>query len=166
MAFLPAAETGGAPPRLPLQQFLEVVERTPLVSIDLIVLDPAGRVLLGWRRNAPARDCWFVPGGCIRKTETLDAAFTRIARDELGLAARRREARFVGVYEHIYPDNTAGQPGFGTHYVVLGHELRTSAGINPPPEQHSRYRWFEPAELLSAHDVHENTKAYFRAEPD
>ena len=48
------AEGRGAT-RLPLSEFLEVVIRAPLVSIDLIVRDAAGRVLLGLRRNAPAR---------------------------------------------------------------------------------------------------------------
>jgi colanic acid biosynthesis protein WcaH len=36
------------------------------VSIDLIVRDADGRVLLGLRNNRPARDWWFVPGGIVR----------------------------------------------------------------------------------------------------
>jgi colanic acid biosynthesis protein WcaH len=29
-------------------------------------------------------------------------------------------------------------------------------------EQHSDYVWMTPPELLACHEVHENTKAYFR----
>lgn len=58
-------------------EFLEIVRLTPLVSIDLIVLDQAGDVLLGRRVNRPAQGMWFVPGGRIRKDETLADAFKR-----------------------------------------------------------------------------------------
>jgi colanic acid biosynthesis protein WcaH len=37
------------------RDFLEVIERTPLVSIDLVVRDEAGRVLLGRRTREPAK---------------------------------------------------------------------------------------------------------------
>ena len=146
---------------LPRQEFLEVVRLAPLVSIDLIVRDAAGRVLLGRRSNRPAQGWWFVPGGSIRKDETLDAAFTHIARAELGLELRREAAQLLGVYEHFYPDNAGGED-FGTHYVVLAHTLELDAGLAPPLEQHEDYRWLTPAELLRSAGVHYNTKAYFR----
>ena len=100
---------------LPEDQFLEVVAHAPLVSIDLVVSDAAGRILVGLRRNAPARGSWFVPGGIVRKNERLDAAYFRIARNELGAELHRAEARFLGVYQHFYDENFGGRPGFGTH---------------------------------------------------
>lgn len=143
------------------EAFLNVVRDAPLISIDLIVRDAAARVLLGLRRNPPARDFWFVPGGRVRKNETLDAAFGRLTGVELGCALRRADARFLGVYEHFYDSNAGERPEFGTHYVVLGYELRLETGLALPPEQHSDYRWFEMAALLSDDRVHANTKAYF-----
>lgn len=147
--------------RLPQQQWQEVVERTPLVSMDLILRDAQDRVLLGLRSNAPARNTWFVPGGVIRKGEKLDQAFSRISQDELGLALNRTEAEFLGVHEHHYPDNFAGAPGFGTHYVVLPYEIRLRQALTPPHEQHREYRWFTSAELLADARVHRNTQDYF-----
>jgi colanic acid biosynthesis protein WcaH len=161
MASSPALDRSGAPP-LPREQFLEVVARAPLVSMDLIVRDGTGRVLLGLRRNAPARGWWFVPGGAIRKNETLDIAFRRISRSELGRELRRTDGSLLGVHEHFYPENADDRPGFGTHYVVLAHTLTLEEPLSPPPDQHSVYRWLEPAELLATADVHEHTKAYFR----
>jgi colanic acid biosynthesis protein WcaH len=144
------------------QHWLEVVQRTPLVSIDLIVLDPQGRVLVGLRTNEPARDTLFVPGGVIRKNETLDQAFARIAEVELGAAALRSEARLIGVYEHHYNANFALEPGITTHYVVLAHELQlTKLPDNAPLEQHRELRYLTVPELLAHPNVHENTKAYF-----
>jgi len=145
--------------------FLEVVRPTPLVSIDLIATDAYGRVLVGERRNRPARGTWFVPGGRVQKDETLDDAFTRIVADELGIAGMERSAaRFYGIFEHRYPDdNFAGEPGISTHYIVLAYVLPLT-GTAPIGrfDQHSRYAWLPPGQLLDRGDVHENTKAYFR----
>ncbi|HNO59933.1 MAG TPA: GDP-mannose mannosyl hydrolase [Plasticicumulans sp.] len=143
------------------EDFRTAVRLSPLVSIDLVVRDAAGRVLLGWRNNRPAQHCWFVPGGSIRKQETLDAAFRRISHDELGLDCERVEARWLGVYEHFYDDHFAGTD-FGTHYVVLGHELAVGSGLTTLPDaQHARWRWFEVDELLASPEVHRHSKWYF-----
>ena len=151
------------PAFLPREQWLEVVARAPLVSIDLIVRDERQRVLLGLRRNEPARGFWFVPGGVIRKNERLDDAFARITHDELGLALKRADARLLGLYEHLYDRNFAGVPNVGTHYVVLAHECAIGDALKSLPEaQHGEWRWMTSAELLARDDVHDNTKAYFR----
>ncbi|GGD69152.1 GDP-mannose mannosyl hydrolase [Caballeronia grimmiae] len=144
--------------------FMTVVRLAPLVSIDLIVTDGNRRVLVGRRRNRPAQGTWFVPGGRIAKDESLDAAFRRIVRSELGVASvERSSARFYGVFEHRYCDNFSGSEGFGTHYVVLAYALPLSGNVAIGRfDQHSEYQWLHADDLLAAHDVHENTKAYFR----
>src|SRR5215213_4859676 len=104
--------------------FVTVIRCAPLVSIDLVLRDPAGRVLVGRRKNEPARGTLFVPGGAIRKGERLDKVFQRILAAETGLSACRSDARFLGVYEHFYDTNRFGDLGYGTHYIALGYELR------------------------------------------
>nr|WP_199720518.1 GDP-mannose mannosyl hydrolase [Stagnimonas aquatica] len=148
-------------PLLPRADWLQVVRHAPLVSIDLILRDAQGRVLLGLRENEPARGLWFVPGGVIRKDETLDAAFARIARNELGLSLERRQASLLGVYEHHYTTNFACEPGLSTHYVVLAHHLGLDGDFAPADRQHRELRWWPLAELLSSPEVHANVKAYF-----
>ena len=57
----------------------------------------------------------------------------------------------------------SGNGGYGTHYVVLGYELRwPSAAVPRPDDQHIELRWWPVAELLASDRVHENAKAYFR----
>jgi colanic acid biosynthesis protein WcaH len=147
---------------LPPDVLIEVIHYTPLVSIDLVVRDQEERVLVGWRSNRPAQNCWFVPGGRICKDERIAEAFRRISKNELGLTLEQRDARFLGVYEHLYEDNFAGRAGFGTHYIVLGYEIHLSAPLpSLPDEQHEQYRWFSVPDLLAEPDVHPNTKAYF-----
>lgn len=144
------------------EDFSYVVRVTPLVSIDLIIRDPDKRVLLGLRTNEPAKGTYFVPGGVIRKGEHLKQALARILKAETGLTSET--ARFLGPYEHFYETNTFKEPGYGTHYVVLAYELMLDQHLDVEVDsQHSAIRWMSETEILSAPDVHENTKAYFRA---
>ncbi len=142
-----------------------VRQLTPLVSMDLIIRDPADRVLLGYRSNEPAKNVWFVPGGRIRKDETLAAAFARLLQEELGnpqamaVSLRIADATFKGIYEHLYPI-TAETP-FTIHYVVLAYELRGQGMPTSAARQHDRWAWFEPTSLHGNEQVHANTRAYF-----
>ncbi|HTL17093.1 MAG TPA: GDP-mannose mannosyl hydrolase [Patescibacteria group bacterium] len=148
---------------IPAEQFAEVIRLTPLVAIDLIVHAPDGKVLVGRRLYEPAKGRFFVPGSRISKNETLTAAFKRVTREELGVEVALAQSRLVGVYEHIYPTNRFGKPGFGTHYITLAHELHLPLdSANLPRDQHGEYLWLSPAEILASSEVHENTKAYFR----
>lgn len=152
--------------RIDDKNFAKVVRYAPLVSIDLLLRAPGGRIFVGWRTNEPAKGVYFVPGGVVRKGELLDDAFRRILTTETGLTSERSSARFLGVYEHFYPTNRYDDPAYGTHYVVLGYELAV-----PQPStirldaQHNKFRWLSEGELLTAPDVHENTKAYLTRRP-
>jgi colanic acid biosynthesis protein WcaH len=144
--------------------FARIIAATPLVSIDLVVRNARGQVLLGRRRNRPAQGWWFVPGGRIRKNEAIRAAFERISRAELGIALA--PGRLIGVFDHLYDDNYFGLPDLGTHYVVIGCETALAAGQEPQPdEQHAELKWWTEEELLASADVHDNTKLYFRPAP-
>ncbi len=144
------------------QELIEVIERAPLVSIDLIVRDAEGRILLGFRKNEPAKGTWFVPGGRIRKDETRDVAFERISFAELGVQYARAQSRLLCDYEHIYKTNFMGQSGVGTHYVVLAYQIDTPGLLGPrPTDQHSEWRWFTPAEATRTGSVHKNVLPYF-----
>jgi colanic acid biosynthesis protein WcaH len=146
---------------LPDDDFARIIKAVPLVSIDLVLRDAQQRVLLGRRRNRPAQDWWFVPGGRIRKNEPIQAAFRRIAQAELGIVIT--SARLLGVFDHMYPDNYFGIEGLGTHYVVIACEARFDAGLQLRiDEQHAELRWWPVEELLSSAQVHDNTKRYFR----
>ena len=67
------------------------------------------------------------------------------------------------MYEHRYGDNFAGAPGITTHYIVLAYAMSLSGTVPIGRfDQHSKYAWLLPDELLGRDDVHDNTKAYFR----
>jgi colanic acid biosynthesis protein WcaH len=143
---------------VPDSDFRTVVKSTPLVSIDLVIADPSGAVLMGWRNNEPAKETWFVPGGRIRKNETIADAFERIVRSETGLVKRLAESEFGGVYEHLYTTNCFGDRDFGTHYCVLAYVLRVHERPHIAIDsQHTRVEWLTP----SSADIHPYSRSYF-----
>ena len=143
-------------------EFLRMVSSVPLVSIDLIVRDGNGGVLLGLRKNEPAAGYWFTPGGRILKDESLATAFRRIAADELGAEVDIGDAAFIGVFEHHHQSNFRRVPGISTHYIVLAFEWRVDRALmDLPLMQHDRYRWFGPAEIDAESAVHPYVRDYF-----
>lgn len=140
------------------EQFRPIVRHAPLPSIDLLIRDVRGFLLLGLRNNEPARGTYFVPGGCIRKDETVAAAFARIAREETALDLSVEQARFVGIFEQMYPTNRFSEAGYGTHYVALAYQVTLPGQPTLTPDsQHRDLIW------MQRHDerAHPYTKTYF-----
>jgi len=152
---------------LDAQTFQTVVDSTPLVSIDLLVRDSSGRILVGKRVNRPAQGYWFVPGGRILKNERLADAFARLTRAELGIELPIAGARYLGLYEHFYDDSifTDNDEAVSTHYVVSGFEVTLPQGYQGLPyEQHNDYRWLSEIEFITSDDVHIHSRWYLDTE--
>lgn len=150
---------------LPDETFKSVIQHTPLISIDLIVRNEQGEVLLGKRVNAPAKGYWFVPGGRVRKNETLDDAFVRLVREELGIESgiTRADAKFLGVFEHFYDDCVFNNI-ISTHYIVLAYSLNIidEKLLKFSLNQHNDYKWVYYPNILSFLLIHENIKEYLK----
>jgi len=138
-----------------------IIKNTPLVSIDLIVKNKEGKILLGKRKNRPAKGFYFVPGGRIFKNEKIEEAFKNISRNELGKELDIKNAKFLGVFEHLYEDNYFGNDT-GTHYIVLAYEIREDNLNLQDDEQHSDFMWLTPEEIIKNEKVHPYTKNYFK----
>lgn len=143
--------------------FLSVIDNTPLVSIDLIVVNELRQALLGERLNRPAQGSWFVPGGRIFKNESLESAFIRLSNEELGLSCKIEEAKLLGPYDHFYDDSMFSEQ-ISTHYVAIAYILKVnSSQVNnlPSNDQHFSFRWFDIRTISSQSRVHKHTISYF-----
>ena len=146
--------------KLSSADFKTIVKSTPLISIDLIVRDNRGNVLLGKRMNRPAQGFWFVPGGRVLKDEPFELTFKRLIKEEIGLD--NVKPIFKGIYQHFYDDNFS-QESFSTHYFVLAYEIVFRGDLTSLPlEQHSKYQWFTVNELVESEQVHKHSKWYFQ----
>jgi colanic acid biosynthesis protein WcaH len=145
--------------------FTQPVSALPLVSVDLVVTNPAGEMLLGLRSNAPANNWWFTPGARVRKNEALVGALRRVLKTELNLPGLlASKAKLMGAWDHFYA-NSAFSANVSTHYVNLPHCLLLESSIDLsslPLEQHTRWRWQPPAHAAVANDVHPYAQTYAR----
>jgi 8-oxo-dGTP diphosphatase len=69
---------------------------TPALTVDCVVFDPQGRVLLIRRGREPFKGCYALPGGFVDVGETIDEGCRRELREETGLTVG--DLLLVGVY--------------------------------------------------------------------
>ncbi len=73
-----------------------VIPKTPLLTVDCVVRDARGRILLVTRANSPFRGRLALPGGFVNRGESVEDACHREVKEETGLKLNR--LRLVGVY--------------------------------------------------------------------
>ena len=146
----------------PKEDYLHVIKHSQIISLDMVITNPDGKILLGKRNNEPAKGTWFVPGGRVYKNETFKDACRRISKGELGEALSYDNE--IGVYHHSYNNNFDNED-HGTHYLVFGVAINLDRHLELNTEsmddQHEELKWWYADELLSDPTVHAFTKSYF-----
>lgn len=145
--------------------FETVIASTPLIAIDLIVVNEFDQLLLGKRLNRPAKNYWFVPGGRILKNESLNEAFKRLTLIELGVEFEINKAELLGAFEHFYQDSVFSDTA-STHYVNVAHVLhikQVELEKLPLGEQHNSYLWHDIDSIENNQKIHKYTKTYLPA---
>ena len=147
--------------------FKNAVSIVPIIAIDICIINNK-KILLGYRKNPPAINHYFVPGGRIRKGESIEAAFKRILFDELGGILKSEFdilKNLIGIYQHFYEDNFLGNKEFDSHYVVLAFKLAFNeieiSKINNFNNQHSDQIWHDYlSESRKKINIHKYTQEY------
>lgn len=146
------------------EDFQNVLRCTPLISIDLLVVNQRNEMLVGLRRNRPAQNVFFVPGGRIRKGERFNDALTRIMHEEIGIHVEEQQPQYIGHYDHIYEnDNFYGIAGLDTHYVSIAY-LVSSSSLTPSSlePQHLTTKWVPLTSVKDDPTIHVYTKHFAR----
>ncbi len=132
------------------KSFENIVKLSPIPAIDLCILNEKNEILLGKRINPPAKKFFFVPGGRIRKGETLFSATNRILRDEINFEISEKsfnKINLLGIFQHFYEDNFTNNRLFSTHYVVIAYSIPLAvlnkANNKESDEQHEEYIWYK-----------------------
>ena len=114
-----------------------IVRNVPIVSVDLIIECLGG----------------IVPGGRVRKDESLKSAVHRIGREELGIDLEIRE--MIGTFEHFYETS---EIGCDKHYVAHGFQTWTEQTMFEADTQHGEISPF----TQMPQDLHEYVVDYLR----
>jgi len=153
--------------KLSLEHFKRVVRDTVLVSLDLLVINEKNEILVGRRRNSPARGYLFVPGGRVRKNESLAEALRRISHSEIGVELAKEHAILYGIYDHVYPDDSFVEPDVTSHYVVIACLFHVHSSVSFRNDgQHDELQIMSIRQLLAHPDVHAFTRNYFLQDPE
>lgn len=136
---------------IPDDDWETIVESVPIPSVDLVVVHD-GALLLAKRKNEPAKGEWFVPGGRIRKNESIADAVHRVADEELGVTVSI-ETR-LGAYDHFYDVSDVGD--VSKHYVAHGFVVTTDGDQFSLDDQHGDVRLF----TSNPGDLHDYVQAY------
>ena len=134
--------------------FARAIDLCPIVAIDFLVTsikeDGSFLVLLGKRKNPPAKNFWFTPGGRVRKGESISAASTRIFNDEFGINLTKvlsDRLSLVGLFDHFYDDSPLAA-NLSSHYVDVLYSLSLTEcpeefleKIKRQNNQHDEWKW-------------------------
>lgn len=129
--------------------FSELVQKAPLIAIDLCIIKNRS-ILLGKRLNNPAKNCFFVPGGRVLKNEKIKDTTNRILEEETSFRFKDDIylVSFLGVFEHFYNDNFLDNEDFNTHYITIAYLIDyknlVKIDLKKKSEQHSEYIWLNP----------------------
>jgi 8-oxo-dGTP diphosphatase len=108
---------------------------TPALSVDCVVIDARGWLLLVKRRNPPFKGRYALPGGFVEIGETVEAACRREVKEETGVRVGR--LRLIGVYSD--PRRDPRGPSCSVAFLARVGRARARAGDDAAAAE-----WVEP----------------------
>ncbi len=129
--------------KIPESLYKEILKNIPICCVDLVIQSEKG-VLLVYRKNEPAKNTWWLPGGRIIKNEKMEDAVLRKAFEETGLKVQIKNK--IGVYETLFDKNPFNDPSFGAHSVNICFLVEALNQEVKLDNQSSEFRWINEIE--------------------
>lgn len=151
-----AEALGPARHGLPEEVFLYVSSLTPMINVDLLIRDEAGRVLLTWRDDAFYGPGWHVPGGIIRFKEKAAERIAAVAAGELG-ATVNFDPTPMALHEIMNPERDVRG-----HFISLLHACRLTSALDetrrfdPAAPRAGDWAWHArcPDNIIRVHEIY------------
>ncbi len=125
------------PERIPQVLYDQILSHMPIACVDIAIV-AHGAVLLVLRKDAPARDQWWVPGGRVIKGETMRATAIRKARDEVGIDCHA--GPIIHTAETIFPDGPNGIDVHSINCCFFMYPVSDDHSVKLDPH-HEQFRW-------------------------
>lgn len=111
----------------------------PVLTVDVIIQNDQGEVLLIRRGHTPFEGMWCLPGGKVDPGETVEAAAMREVKEETELEVKID--RIAGVYSA----NGRDPRGHYVSLVLVASEMKGKPKIT---EEATEWQWVDPREKL------------------
>lgn len=96
--------------------------KKPLITVDGIILNENGKILLIKRKNNPFKDLWALPGGFVEYGEKVEDAVLREIKEETGLDVEI--VKLFGVYSDPERDPRGHTISVVFHCKIVGGDLK------------------------------------------
>lgn len=106
------------------QLYNQILSNMPILCVDAVIIDKTNKVLLLKRKNEPAKNSWWFPGGRLQKGETLENAVVRKANEETGLDLTLLKS--LGVTQTIFDTGPNDIPVHTVNFTFLLFSSDTS----------------------------------------
>lgn len=129
--------------------YAEIIKSMPIPCVDLIVMDQRSRILLLKRKNEPASNQWWFPGGRVLFNELRSEAVRRKLKEECGLIMKENPIELGTIDCLLYLEGNKTSHGITTLYKVLAD----SSELTILDSQSCDSRW-EEANDWQAYNLH------------
>ncbi|MGI5170646.1 NUDIX domain-containing protein [Spirillospora sp. CA-253888] len=140
---------------LPEPVYAQALDNLVQANVDVIVHTGDGRVLLGYRKDLPLRDMFWVFGGRMKVGETMADAGARALARELGLDADRERLHFANIYNVMWGTRSAPpeERGFQTLLTLMTYRCtgEEAESVTAADNTHQSVRWYSAAEIRELH---------------
>ena len=148
---------------LPEELFWLVSSLTPIVNVDLLVVNDAGQLLLARRNDAFHPECWHIPGGCVRFGESLMDRVHLTAHRELGCDVIA-ESNPISIRDAIRgPIQNWDYPNERRHFVSILYKCYLPKGTiirndNRTEADAGYLKWFDvlPEDLVEIQHIYDD----------
>ena len=126
---------------LPLEKYREVLDITPVCTVDVLFLNSdKTKTLLFKRENEPMKGSYFSIGGRLFKNELLADCAVRQTLRETGMIIEKNKLIYGGIQEEIHPNSIF--EGVSYHAVGIFYGYILNDADVKLDSQHSDYQWF------------------------
>lgn len=140
---------------IPDDLYMQILDKMPIACVDIAIV-ARGSVLLVIRADQPARGQWWVPGGRVRKGETMRQAAQRKAVEEVGIECH--VGPILHTAETIFEDGPRGIPVHSINSCFLCYPCSDDWDV-VLDGHHEEYRWTDTI----SNDLHPYVQACLAA---
>ena len=139
---------------LPDEVFYLISRLTPLVNVDLLIVNENNQKLLTWRDDQFYGPGWHIPGGIIRFKELAESRISKVAELELGTTVSC-EAKPLVIREIMNPNRD-----IRGHFISMVYKCKLTSSLcseieasNSVSASKGQWQWFSvmPPNMIKQH---------------